>query len=72
LIDKKHSGAKKMKLPSIKKDARKIIDNLPEDSSWEDLMHVVYVREVIEAGMKDSKEGRTVDVSEVRKKYGLD
>jgi len=33
---------------------------------------VVYVREVIEAGMKDSKEGRTVDVSEVRKKYGLD
>ncbi len=61
-----------MKLPSIKKDARKIIDNLPEDSSWEDLMHVVYVREVIEAGMKDSKEGRTVDVSEVRKKYGLD
>ncbi len=34
-------------------------------------MHEIYVREVVERGLEDSNEGRTNNVSEIRKKYGL-
>ncbi len=51
--------------------AHKLVDKMPEDSSWDDLMHEIYVREVIERGLADSKAGRTKDVRDVRKKYGL-
>ena len=54
-----------------KEDAYKLIDQLPPNATWDDLMHKIYVREVIEKGMEDSKAGRTKDVSEIRKKYGL-
>ena len=56
---------------SIKEEAKRIIDTLPEDSSWEDIMHRIYVRQSIEAGLKDIEEGRTIDVEELRAKYGL-
>jgi len=36
-----------------------------------DVMYRIYIRQVIEAGLKDSDEGRTVDVKEVRKRFGL-
>lgn len=51
--------------------AHKLIDKMPEDSSRDDLMHEIYVREVIEQGLADSKAGHTKDVRDVRKKYGL-
>ena len=54
-----------------KEDAYKLIDQLPPNATWDDLMHEIYVREAIEKGMEDSKAGRTKDVSEIRKKYGL-
>ena len=60
-----------MQISSIKEEAYKILDNLPEESTWDDLMHQIYVRQTIEAGIKDSEEGRTVDVKVVRKKFGL-
>lgn len=55
----------------IKEEAHKIIDRLPVGATWDDLMHEIYVREVIELGLVDSKAGRTKDVREIRTKYGL-
>ncbi len=54
-----------------KEDAYKLIDLLPPNATWDDLMYQIYVREAIEKGMEDSKAGRTKDVSEIREKYGL-
>lgn len=54
-----------------KEEAHKIIDRLPVDATWDDLMHEIYVREVIELGLADSEAGRTKDVKEIRAKYGL-
>jgi predicted transcriptional regulator len=34
-------------------------------------MHEIYVRQSIEAGLDDSKAGKTVDVEEVRERFGL-
>ncbi len=56
-----------MTVATIKEDARQLIDQLPDDSSWDDLIHEIYVRQTIEAGLADSHAGRTKDVDEVRK-----
>ena len=56
---------------NIKKEARRLIDKLPEESTWDDLMYEIYVRQVVEAGLDDSKAGRTTDVEQVREKFAL-
>ena len=56
---------------NIKEQARKIIDELPDTATWEDLIYRLYVREAIEAGVQDADAGRVVEVSEVRAEYGL-
>jgi hypothetical protein len=56
---------------SVKDEARRLIDRLPEDVSWEDLQYEIYVRQAIDAGLKDSREGRTVPLDEVRRRFGL-
>ncbi|MFH0998022.1 MAG: hypothetical protein V1844_21350 [Pseudomonadota bacterium] len=60
-----------MQTKSIKQEAYRILDKLPDKATWDDLMYQIYVRQTIETGIKDSEEGRTVDVKEVRKKFGL-
>ena len=55
----------------IKDKAHRLLDELPEEATWDDLMYKIYVRQAIEAGLKDSDAGRTVDVREVRAKFGL-
>ena len=64
-------GGNKMQTKSIKQEAYRILDKLPDKATWDDLMYQIYVRQTIETGIKDSEEGRTVDVKEVRKKFGL-
>ena len=56
---------------NIKQEAQRLVENLPEDATWDDLMYEIYVRQAIEAGLKDSDEGRTLDVNEVRAKFEL-
>jgi predicted transcriptional regulator len=59
-------------IQNIKEEARRLIERLPEDMSWDDLMHEIYVRQSIEAGLADSEAGRVSDVPEVRAKFGLE
>lgn len=54
-----------------KKEAHKLIDRMPPETTWDELMHEIYAREAIERGLADSKAGRTKDVKEIRAKYGL-
>ncbi len=54
-----------------KEEAHRLVERMPQNATWDDLMHEIYVREVIERGLADSKAGRTKDVREVRAKYGL-
>ena len=57
---------------TIKEEARRIVEQLPDDASWEDLIYRIYVRQAIEAGLKDANEGRTLPLEEVRRKFGLE
>ena len=47
------------------------MQKLPENATWDDLMYEIYVRQAIEAGIEDSEAGRTIDVGQVRAKFGL-
>jgi hypothetical protein len=60
-----------MSTENIKDEARRLLDRLPEDITWDQLMHEIYVRQSIEAGLADSKAGKTVDVDSVRERFGL-
>lgn len=55
----------------VKTSAREAIDQLPDDASWDDVMYRIYVRQKIEAGLRDVENGETVTNAEVRKRYGL-
>ncbi len=61
-----------MQTANIKEQAYRLIDGLPEDADWDDLMYKIYVRQAIEAGLEDSEAERVTDVKEVRAKFGLD
>lgn len=52
---------------SIRDEARKLVDQLPEGASWDDLMYQIYVRQKIEAGRKAIAEGRFVTQEELDK-----
>jgi predicted transcriptional regulator len=56
---------------SIKDAARRLVEQLPEDASWEDLIYRISVCQAIEAGLKDADEGRTVSVEEARRRFGF-
>jgi hypothetical protein len=45
---------------SIKDDARRMVERLPANATWEDLQYEIYVRQAIDAGLRDSREGRIV------------
>lgn len=60
-----------MNAGNIKEEARRLLEKLPDDLTWDELMHEIYVRQSIEAGLADSKAGKTVEVAEVRERFGL-
>jgi hypothetical protein len=60
-----------MPTTNIKQEAHRLIEQLPETATWDDLMYEIYVRQAVEAGLTDSEAGRTLDVKEVRAKFGL-
>ena len=57
--------------PNVKDEARRLVEQLPDDATWDDLVHEIYVRQTIEAGLADSAAGRSTPVADVRARYGL-
>ena len=47
--------------PSIKPDARQLVESLPESATWDDLAYEIYVRQSIDAGVADAEAGRLVE-----------
>jgi hypothetical protein len=56
---------------NVKEEALRLIESLPEDVTWRDLLCEIYVRKSIEDGLADSIAGRVRDVTEVRASLGL-
>jgi predicted transcriptional regulator len=55
----------------IKGEAQRLVEKLPEDASWDDLMYEVYVRQAVERGIADADAGRVVPHDEAMARLGL-
>ncbi len=53
---------------TAKEEVRKLLDQLPEDSSYEDIQYHIYVREKIQRGLEDLEAGRTFTQEEIEQR----
>ena len=51
-----------------KKQIKKIVDSLPEDSSYEEIIKELAFHKMIENGLKDSKDNKTISNEEMKKR----
>jgi predicted transcriptional regulator len=49
----------------LKQEAHRLVDQLPEGASWDDLMYEVYVRTAVDRGLADVEAGRVLSHEEV-------
>ena len=52
-------------MSTAKEEVKKILDQIPDDASFEDIQYHIYVREKIKHGLKDIKEGRVLSQEEI-------
>ncbi|MGE3298260.1 MAG: hypothetical protein AB7I68_13050 [Porticoccaceae bacterium] len=55
-------------MSSAKEEAKKLIDQLPDQATLNDIMYELYVRQKIAAGLLAAKEGRTIPHEEVKRR----
>ena len=60
-----------MQTLTVKDEARRLVDSLPDDSTWSDVMYEIYVRQEIEKGIADIESGHFKDHNEVKKIFGI-
>ena len=58
-------------MAAVKEEAAKLVEALPGDATWDDLMYEIYARQAIEAGLADSESGNVTSLEDVRKEFGL-
>ena len=56
-------------MSGVKEDAQKLIDALPEETSWDDLIYQMFVRKKIAKGIEAAEQGRVVAHDEVKKRF---
>ena len=60
-----------MPTKTVKAKAARMIRELPDNASWDDLMEQIYVRKKIETGLADLAAGRVHSHKSIRKEFGL-
>ncbi len=56
---------------NVKEDAKQLIESLPDNITWEDIVRVVFERQMIEEGIADSEAGRVWTSDQIRRRIGL-
>ncbi len=51
----------------VKQDAIKLINDLPDNVSWDDVMYHMYVRQKIERGKDAARDGKVYTPEEARR-----
>jgi len=60
--------SKEEKMRTAKEEVRKMLDQMPDDATFEDIQYHIYVREKIERGLKDIQEGNLLSQEEVEQR----
>jgi predicted transcriptional regulator len=53
---------------TVKDEARELVESLPDQVTWDDIMYEFYVRKKIDAGLKAAEEGRTLSHEDAKKR----
>jgi hypothetical protein len=53
----------------VKEEAKKLLDKLPDEISWDDIMYEMYVRNKIDKGIQAADEGKLISHEEVKKRF---
>ena len=61
-----------MRTDNIKQTAHDLIDQLPDDITWDDVVYEMVMCREIERGLADSKADRVVSVEQMLKEFELD
>jgi hypothetical protein len=56
---------------SIKEEARKALEMLDDDVSWQDIIYTMYIHEKRARGLADSLAGRTLSIEEMAREFGV-
>ena len=56
-------------METIKEQAKKLVEELPESATWDDLMEQVYVRQKIALGLQAVREGRVQSHEDVKQQF---
>jgi len=54
---------------TIKKNAIELINSLPDSTTWDDIMYEIYVKQKIDKGLDDVKNGKLTPHENVRKMF---
>ena len=54
---------------TVKEQARRMLDELPEGATWDDIFYELYTRRQVAMGMQDVDEGRTVSDEDARREF---
>jgi predicted transcriptional regulator len=55
-------------MSTAKKEVSKLLKQLPDEASYEEIQYHIYVRQKIEKGLKDVEEGRVLTQAEVEQR----
>lgn len=55
----------------LKDEAHKLVDLLPDDATWTDLLRLIEERQRIDEGVADLEAGRSWTSDEIRDKLGI-
>jgi len=58
-------------MSAVKEEAKKLIDELPEHATWDDIMYELYVKKKLAVALKAAEEGRLVSHEEVKKRLPI-
>ena len=56
---------------AIKQRAHELIEALPDDATWQDLLCAIEFRAEVEEGLVDAKAGRLTETEELRRDFRL-
>ena len=53
----------------VKEEARNLIEKLPDQATWDDIMYEFYVKKKLAVALKAAEEGRVISHEEVKKRF---
>lgn len=56
-------------MSTIKKEAHDLVDRLPDEATFDDLVYQVYVRQRISEGIRAADEGRVQEHEDVKRRF---